>query len=84
MILDVGVFRLVMNVTQHDLHDVHKQLELVAKELHKWSAQGGGLLAVSPADVNDRNEEWLATRGEDHARLRRLGGRLRGVLRGRR
>jgi hypothetical protein len=50
-LLEVGIRR------DKDLHDVHQQIERIAKELGKWTAFGGGLLSVSPDAQRRRSDE---------------------------
>lgn len=57
MTLDLGIYRNIQYVHRNTIHDVHGQLEKIAKEVRRWSAQGSGLLVVS------RNDQR-----EDHAR----------------
>jgi hypothetical protein len=40
------------------MHDLHKQVEVIANELTKWTARtGGGLLHVTPDDMRERNKD---------------------------
>jgi hypothetical protein len=56
MDLDFGLFWNRRFITLHDIHDVHKQLEIIATELRHWRpGVGSGLLAVSPEDVQKRH-----------------------------
>jgi hypothetical protein len=53
--LDFGLYWNSRSITTHDIHDLHKQLEGIRKEVGKWTAKyGDGLLHVTPADVQDR------------------------------
>ncbi len=42
MVLDLGIYRNIQYVTQHTIHDVHKQLKKIADEVRRWSAPGSG------------------------------------------
>lgn len=58
MDLDFGLYWNRRFITLRDVHDVHKQLETIANEIQKWRPGiGSGLLAVSPADVQKRQDE---------------------------
>jgi len=64
--LDFGLYWGRPTVTRRDLHDLHKQLETIAKEIRRWRPNlGRGLLTVTPADVDKRNAEVLE-RHEKH------------------
>jgi hypothetical protein len=54
-VLDFGVYRPLIWVNKHGLHDVHKQLEKIAKELTKWSATGRGVLVTT----NDEQRQFF-------------------------
>jgi hypothetical protein len=65
--LDFGLYWNRPTVTRRDLHDLHKQLEAIAKEIRRWRPNlGRGLLAVTPADVHKRNAEVLERHEEHH------------------
>lgn len=58
MDLDFGLYWNRRFITLRDIHDVHKQLETIAKEIQRWRpGVGSGLLAVSPEDVRERHEQ---------------------------
>lgn len=57
MTLDLGIYRNIQYVRRNTIHDVHGQLEKIAKEVRRWTASGSGLLVVSGEDQR-----------EDHAR----------------
>lgn len=58
MDLDFGLYWNRRFITLHDIHDVHQQLETIAKEIQRWRPGiGTGLLAVNPEDVQKRQEE---------------------------
>jgi hypothetical protein len=49
MDLDFGLYWNRRYITLRDIHDVHKQLETIAKEMQRWRPGiGSGLLAVVP------------------------------------
>lgn len=64
MTLDLGVYWRLQRVEQADLHDIHKELKKLTEAVTGWTASGGEVLAVSPADVEERNEPWRARRDE--------------------
>lgn len=58
MDLDFGLYWNRHYITLRDIHDVHKQLEIIAKEMQHWRPGiGSGLLAVSPEDVRKRQDQ---------------------------
>lgn len=58
MDLDFGLYWNRRYITLRDIHDVHTQLETIAKEMHRWGPGiGSGLLAVSPEDVRTRQDQ---------------------------
>lgn len=64
--IDFGLYWDRLTVTRKDIHDVHRELEKIRREMGKWSARlGSGLLAVTTADVEKRNEAALQ-RLEEH------------------
>lgn len=63
--LDLGIYRNIQYVHRNTIHDVHGQLEKIAKDVRRWTASGSGLLVVSREDQR-----------EDHARaVRRFRAR---------
>ncbi len=58
MDLDFGLYWNRRFITLRDIHDVYKQLEIIAKEIQRWRPGiGSGLLAVSPDDVRKRHDQ---------------------------
>lgn len=58
--LDFGLYWDRLTVSRRDIHDLHKQLETIAKEIGRWRPNlGRGLLAVTTADLEKRNAEAL-------------------------
>ena len=58
MDLDFGLYWNRRYITLRDIHDVYKQLEIIAKEVQRWRPGiGSGLLAVSPDDVRERQDQ---------------------------
>ena len=58
MDLDFALYWNRRYITLRDIHDVHRQLETIAKEMHRWRPGiGSGLLAVSPEDVRKRQDQ---------------------------
>jgi hypothetical protein len=58
--LDLGVYWGLQRVELADVDDVHKRLKELVDVVTGWSASGGGLLRVSPAEVDERNAAWRA------------------------
>jgi hypothetical protein len=56
MILDLGIYWNLTFAERHGLHDVHRRLEEMVALLKKWTASGGGLLHLSPQDVDERTK----------------------------
>jgi hypothetical protein len=58
-------------VTRHGLHDIHKQLKVIADSMKKWT-DFSGLKVLTPADIQRRNEEheayWARREAEEAAR----------------
>lgn len=66
--LDFGLYWDRRTVNRRDVHDVHKQLETIAKEMGRWRPNlGRGLLAVTSTDVERRNTEALEQLEEHRA-----------------
>jgi len=58
MDLDFGLYWNRRYITLRDIHDVYKQLEIIAKEMQHWRPGiGAGLLTVSPEDVRHRHDQ---------------------------
>jgi hypothetical protein len=57
--LDIGLYRNMRNVRRAGLHEIHKELEDVASTLKDFRATGGGVLTLSPTDVDKRYEDLL-------------------------
>jgi hypothetical protein len=58
--LDFGLYWDRLTVRRRGVHDLHKQLETIAKEIGRWRPNlGRGLLTVTSADVEKRNTEAL-------------------------
>jgi hypothetical protein len=56
--LDFGLYWNRMYMTVRDVHDLHRELETIRKEVQKWTASfGGGILRVTPDDVEKRVKE---------------------------
>jgi hypothetical protein len=56
-VLDLAMYLGTGGVKRNDLHDIHRQLEAIAKEIQKWTAFGGGIKTMSPADLKQREHE---------------------------
>jgi hypothetical protein len=53
--LDLGVYWGLQRVEQADIDDIHKRLKELVNVVKAWTASGGGLLRVSPAEVEERH-----------------------------
>lgn len=56
--LDLGIYWNLMRVTRYGVHDIHERLKEIRKEIGKWTATGGGVLRLSPQDLEEREERW--------------------------
>ena len=60
MTLDLGVYKGFTYVHRRTIHDIHERLKEMGNEMRKWRASfGPGLLAVSPRDVKERQDQWM-------------------------
>lgn len=60
MDLDFGLYWNRSSISLRDIHDVHKELEGIRKELKKWTPQlGRGIQVVTSVDVEDRMRPYL-------------------------
>lgn len=59
MVLDLSIYSNLTHITRRGEHDIHERLKEIRDLLKKWSATGGGLLALSPEDVHERQERWM-------------------------
>jgi hypothetical protein len=62
--LDLAPFRYLRRIERPGLHDIHGELDRIRRELHGWTAPGGGLRVKSPEDIRREREEWERERGE--------------------
>ena len=69
MVLDLGVYRHIQFVTEHGIHDVHKQLKKIADALDRWSA--GSCQGIRVVRDDERKDHALAVR---HFRTRPESG----------
>ncbi len=63
MILDLSIYRNIEYITEHTIHDVHKQLKRIADAVDGWGAglgHGSGILVVTRDDK--RKDRALARR----------------------
>lgn len=58
MSVDLAPYRYLRRIERRGLHDIHGELEQIRKELHKWTAPGGGLRVKSPEDIRRELEPW--------------------------
>jgi len=65
--LDLGVFQSMEFIRQYGLTDIYKEMERMTRTLDNFKAWGGGLLAVSPEDLEKRVEDGMRERGEELA-----------------
>jgi len=71
-VLDIGLYRNLMHVTDDDVRDIKKSLDKIQKEMKKWTAgTRGGLLRLSPDERDERNERLNRELEERPAALRR-------------
>jgi hypothetical protein len=59
--LDLSIYWGLRAIVRHDVHDMNERLKEISSTLKRWTASGGGLLALDPQDVRRRDEEWIAT-----------------------
>jgi hypothetical protein len=64
--LDLSMYVGTGGVTRYGLHDIHKQLELIANMLKKWT-DSSGLKILSRADLRQRREELEGLHAEREA-----------------
>jgi hypothetical protein len=62
-----GFLRDVGRITRRDMHDVHRRLEEIAREVKKWTVLGSALKVMTPADIERYNEELDAYYAEREA-----------------
>jgi hypothetical protein len=70
MVLDLSIYWNLTHITRHGEHDIHERLKEIGDLLKKWSASGGGLLALNLEDVRHREERWME-RMREHEEERR-------------
>lgn len=58
--LDLDLYNNLVAFRRYGIHDIADQLKKTNRHLDRWSAAGGGLLAVSPAEKRRRDEELRA------------------------
>jgi hypothetical protein len=49
-VLDLSMYVGTGGITRHDIHDVHKRLKELVKEVKKWTFFGGGIKTMSGPD----------------------------------
>jgi hypothetical protein len=64
-VLDLSMYIGTGGITRHNIHDVHKRLEELVKEVKKWTFFGGGIKTMSSEDIREYHQEL----DERHARL---------------
>lgn len=70
MDLDLGMYRNTSPIHPKTLDDIHKEVEKIARTLNDFKAGGGdGLLVLSPTDVAERHEQFVAA-AEEYRRAR--------------
>jgi hypothetical protein len=54
--LDFGIYWNRMSIDRREVHDLYGELKKMREEMHNWTARfgGGGLLCLTPEDVEDR------------------------------
>jgi hypothetical protein len=58
--LDLDLYNNLVAIRRFGIHDLADQLKKTNRHLDRWSAAGGGLLVVSPAEKRRRDEELRA------------------------
>ena len=69
-ILDLSMYLGTGGVTRYGLHDIYKQVKLIADSMKKWS-DAGGLKVLSRSDLKERREELEALWAERAERSQR-------------
>lgn len=64
-VLDLSMYVGTGGITRHNIHDVHKRLEELVKEIKKWTFVGGGIKTMNREDIREYNKEL----DEHYARL---------------
>lgn len=68
--LDLGQFLYLESPTRRDVHDVNERLKEISETLGKLTWSGGGLLTISRAEADQKNQE----RVQEFEERRRLQG----------
>lgn len=58
-VLDLGVYWGLTRIEHKDIDDIHKRLEELVREAKKWASGYGGILTMTPADVQKRIDEHM-------------------------
>jgi hypothetical protein len=70
-VLDLTAYLGTGGVSRDDIHDVHKRLEEIAREVKRWTSIAGGIKVMTPEDVEQYLERVHTLRQErarrDHA-----------------
>lgn len=69
--LDLGIYWNLLHVDQKDLEDVHNRLKDIRDTLRKWTTSTGGILRLSPSELETEIERRAKAREE---RDRRFSG----------
>lgn len=64
--LDLQMYLGTGGVTRHGMHDIHKQLKVIADTVKKWTDYSG-VKVMTRADIKERNAEWQAEHLERQA-----------------
>jgi len=62
-VLDLSMYLGTGGITRHGIHDVHKRLEELVREVKKWSYSGGGLKVMGAEEIKQHRkelDEWYA------------------------
>jgi hypothetical protein len=75
IVLDLAAYLGTGGVTVHGLHDIHKQLERIAKSAERWSDHDG-LKILTRSDRREREAEWseILRKREEEEKLGANGG----------
>jgi hypothetical protein len=59
MLLDLDTYFGTGGITRHDIHDVHRRLEELVKEIKKWTAWPGGIKTMTANDIKEHYERLV-------------------------
>jgi hypothetical protein len=65
--LDLDLYNNLVSVRRYGIHDIADQLKKSNRVLDRWSAAGGGLLVVSPAEKRRAHQQLRALAKQEQA-----------------